>query len=100
MDRVPARAVAPVPAVDAGILVMAQRTAPLVPVREGGAYRALVRRVYAAPGHGAVAMAAHVVGRSRARAWSAAAGVGSTALTRTVTADQWAALHRIAGATA
>lgn len=100
VDRVPARAFAPVPAVDAGILVIARRTTPLVPVREGGAYRALVRRVYAAPGHGAVAMAAHVVGRSRARAWSTAAGVGPAALTRTVTAEQWAALHRVAGASA
>ncbi|WP_136707220.1 23S ribosomal RNA methyltransferase Erm [Agromyces sp. H66] len=96
VDRVPARAFAPVPAVDAGILVIARRATPLVPARERDAYRALVRRVFAAPGRGAVSMAAHVVGRSRARAWSAAAAVGPTSLTRTVTAEQWAALHRLA----
>lgn len=96
VERVPARAFAPVPAVDAGILVITRRAAPLVPVREERAYRALVRRVYAAPGRGAVEMAARIVGRSRARAWSAATGVAPNALTRAVTAEQWAALHRLA----
>ena len=96
VDRVPARAFAPVPAVDAGMLLVDRRPVPLVPLGESATYRSLVRRVYAAPGHGAVAMAARVVGRSRARAWSAEAGVGPNALTRAVTAEQWAALHRLA----
>lgn len=96
VDRVPARAFAPVPAVDAGLLEVERRAAPLVPVREAGDYRTLVRRVFAARGRGVVAMAERVVGAPRSRAWAAERGIEPDALPRTVTAEQWAALHAIA----
>lgn len=96
VGRVQARAFAPVPSVDAGILVVTRRTMPLVPVHETTAYRALVRHVFAAPGRGAVAMATSVVGRSRSRAWAAVTGLASDARVPAVTAEQWAALHGIA----
>jgi 23S rRNA (adenine-N6)-dimethyltransferase len=96
VERVPARAFTPVPAVDAGILVISRRTTPLVPVREAGAYRSLVRRVFAAPGRDATAMAGRVVGRSESRAWAVSNGLQPNTLLRAVTAEQWAALHSIA----
>jgi 23S rRNA (adenine-N6)-dimethyltransferase len=96
VERVPARAFAPVPAVDAGILVISRRATPLVPVREATAYRSLVRRVFAAPGRDAIAMAARVIGRSESQAWAVSSGLRPSALVRTVTAEQWAALHSFA----
>jgi len=55
-----------------------------------------VRRVFAAPGRGAVAMAARVAGGSRSRAWAASTGLASDAHIRAVTAEQLAAMHGIA----
>ena len=94
--RIPARAFRPSPSVDAGLLHIERRASPLVPPSESGPYRDLVRRVFGAPGHGAVAMAGSVLGQARARAWAREAGLGGGVLTRAVTAEQWAALHRIA----
>ncbi|WP_173923843.1 23S ribosomal RNA methyltransferase Erm [Agromyces sp. Marseille-P2726] len=98
LRRIPARAFAPVPSVDAGLLHLERRTSPLVPVSESRAYRHLVRRVFAAPGRGAVAMAGSVGGRRIATAWARDAGVATNALVRSITAAQWAALHRISTA--
>lgn len=95
VERIPARAFAPVPAVDAGILVITRRATPLVPAREARAYRSLVRRVFAAPGRDAIAMAGRVVGRSRSHDWALSSDLEPHVLVRAVTAEQWAALHRI-----
>lgn len=96
LRRIPARAFAPVPSVDAGLLEIRRREAPLVPVEHAERYRRLVRRVFSAPGRGPVQMAAAVVGRARAKRWAARAGVDHDALIRRITAEQWASLYDIA----
>ncbi|WP_300017329.1 23S ribosomal RNA methyltransferase Erm [Pseudonocardia sp.] len=87
--RVPSAAFRPRPAVDGGLLVVRRREFPLVPERERGAYRALVRAAF---GGDRVAAALRSRG-PRIRGLVAAAGLGS-ARPRDLTADQWAALHR------
>jgi 23S rRNA (adenine-N6)-dimethyltransferase len=96
LRRIPARAFSPAPSVDAGLLHLERRTSPMVPVSESRAYRHLVRRVFGARGRGAVAMAANVVGTQAAQEWARGTGVETSALVRSVSAGQWAALHRIA----
>jgi 23S rRNA (adenine-N6)-dimethyltransferase len=98
LRRIPARAFAPVPSVDAGLLEIRRRETPLVPVAQAERYRRLVRRVFAAPGRDAVQMAGVVVGRPQARRWAARAGVEHHALVRRVTAEQWASLYTITAA--
>jgi 23S rRNA (adenine-N6)-dimethyltransferase len=46
--RVPAKAFRPAPSVDAGVLVVARRSRPLVPRAETDAFRALLRRSFSA----------------------------------------------------
>ena len=93
--RIPATAFSPVPAVDAGLLEITRRDAPLLPVAEAGPYRRLLRRVFAAPGRSAVPMAGAVVGMPLARRWALESGIDRDVLVRRITAEQWAALHRL-----
>jgi 23S rRNA (adenine-N6)-dimethyltransferase len=46
--RLPATAFRPVPSVDAGVLVVAKRQAPLLPLAEAGAFRAVLRTSFSA----------------------------------------------------
>ncbi|MET0187842.1 MAG: 23S ribosomal RNA methyltransferase Erm [Pseudonocardia sediminis] len=97
-DRVPARAFRPVPAVDAGVLEIVRRRAPLVPVVERAAYRRLVTAVFAGRGRGVVEIAARVTGRAVVRRWADEHGLTGAALPRDLDAEQWAGLHALAGA--
>lgn len=97
-DRVPARAFRPVPAVDAGVLEIVRRPAPLVPEAERAAYRRLVTAVFGGRGRGVVEIAARVTGRSVARRWADENGLRGTVLPRDLDAEHWARLHALAGA--
>ncbi|RGE17653.1 23S ribosomal RNA methyltransferase Erm [Leucobacter sp. wl10] len=97
--RVPARAFRPVPGVDGGLLDISRRGAPLVPVAERNAYERFVRRVFTARGHGLGQILQRGLGLPRAMSASALreAGLPASALPRDITAQQWAALWRVAG---
>lgn len=89
----------PVPAVDAGVLEIVRRPAPLLPAAERAAYRRLVTAVFGGRGRGVVEIAARVTGRSVARRWAEESGLGGAALPRNLDAEHWARLHALARAT-
>lgn len=95
--RVPAHAFAPRPSVDAGILAIGRRDAPLVPVAERARYDRFVRAVFTGSGRGIAAIlrsrrfpdVASVLDRS---------GIRRDALPRDLDPKQWAVLWHAAGA--
>lgn len=96
LERVPARAFRPVPAVDGGLLRIRRRPRPLVRERDG--YQRLVRRVFTARGRGLPDILRRT-GRFAPDAlggWLAANGVTPRTLPRDLTAAQWASLWALA----
>lgn len=82
-DRVPARAFAPRPGVDGGILAIHRRGQPLLPPAQRRQFHALVHRVYTGPGRGLTQILAPntTLGPSHlAAAWLVRHRIAATAL--------------------
>lgn len=92
--RVPACAFSPRPSVDAGILSIRRRAAPLVSPADRRFYEQFVRAVFTGTGHGIDQILASVAGmpRSSRRDLLDEAGVPPTALPRDLKPGQWAAV--------
>lgn len=93
--RVPASHFRPRPSVDAGILVMRRRDAPLVAMSERTRYASFVHDVFTGKGRGISEIVSRVVGRRRAAACPGIlreAGIPGRALPRQLDAGQWATL--------
>jgi 23S rRNA (adenine-N6)-dimethyltransferase len=95
--RIPAAAFRPVPAVDAGLLLMERRSDPLVQAVQRTDYQDFVRQVFQAPGRGVTEMIART-GRVRsgeAREWARLNRIPARALPKDLSAEQWAGLWRL-----
>src|SRR5699024_8131884 len=92
--RVPATAFAPMPSVDAGLLVIERRPTPLVPPGERRKYERFVRAVFTGRGSGFVQIVARAGAMSQDRAGAAvqAAGIRHRSLPRDLSPQQWARL--------
>lgn len=92
--RVPAWGFSPRPSVDGGLLSIARRGSPLVPVAQRPAYEGLVRSMFTARGStlDAVVATAGRVTRSRARRALEAAGASTRRLPRDLGPEEWARL--------
>jgi 23S rRNA (adenine-N6)-dimethyltransferase len=93
--RVPARAFAPVPSVDGGILVIRRRPRPLVALEDQADYQDLVRQVFTGPGRGFPALLRAQVPAPAVRAWMARQHLGARSLPRDLSDDDWASLFRL-----
>ncbi|WP_182348211.1 23S ribosomal RNA methyltransferase Erm [Tomitella gaofuii] len=93
-SRVPATAFAPMPSVDAGLLVIERRPTSLVPPGERRDYECFVRAVFTGRGSGFARIVARAAGMGQGRARSAvrAAGIRQHSLPRDLSAQQWARL--------
>lgn len=98
--RIPARAFTPSPGVDAGLMSVERRTAPLLPESSMSSYRAFVHAVFTGRGRGIRDIANRVLGGRRASSslqrWLRSEKLPPTALPRDLTADQWVTLYRTA----
>ncbi|KAA9143497.1 23S ribosomal RNA methyltransferase Erm [Microbacterium lushaniae] len=97
--RIPSHAFTPRPGVDAGLLRIQRRTAPLVPLAERGAYSAFVRRVFTGRGRTLMRLVTNAAPGSSPQAVGdalARAGVPSSALPRDLRPAQWADIWRAA----
>lgn len=97
--RVPARFFSPMPGVDGGLLRVARRRSPLVPLAQRRDYERFVRAAFTGRGSG---MARVIRGAARsdltaARRAVADAGLSDRALPRDLAPEQWAALWRTLG---
>lgn len=94
VGRVPARCFAPVPSVDGGLLTIARRADPLVPVAERRAYGAFVAAVFTGRGGSLERVAARAARRDprAVRRVLAASGVRPHALPRDLAPEQWVRL--------
>lgn len=93
--RVPSAHFRPRPTVDAGILVMKRREAPLVDWSERERYASFVHDVYTGKGRGIGAIVTGIIGRRRSRACVdvlRVAGISEFALPKQLDATQWATL--------
>ncbi|MEV8170146.1 23S ribosomal RNA methyltransferase Erm [Microbacterium sp. NPDC077486] len=92
--RVPAWGFSPQPSVDGGVLSVARRGSPLVPVSERRPYEAFVRAVFTGRGSSltAVVASAAQIPSSRARRAVADAGADGRRLARDLRPEHWAAL--------
>lgn len=97
LERVPARAFRPVPAVDGGLLGIARRPRPLVRDRAG--YQRMVRQVFTGRGRGLpdiLRRTGRLPAGDLAR-WVADNGVTGRTLPKDLTATQWASLWARSG---
>jgi 23S rRNA (adenine-N6)-dimethyltransferase len=95
--RVPARAFRPMPSVDGGLFSMTRRASPLV-TGNRSPYQDFVRQVFSGPGRGLLDILRHT-GRfagSTPHEWLRNEHLTPYALPKDLTADQWAALWRLA----
>nr|WP_301125438.1 23S ribosomal RNA methyltransferase Erm [Streptomyces cacaoi] len=98
VERVPAAAFRPRPGVDGGLFTLTRRPVPLLEPDERAEYQEFVRRIFTGPGRGVeeiVARAARRPPRTALRSWLRDQGIRPTALPGSLTAGQWAALHRL-----
>jgi 23S rRNA (adenine-N6)-dimethyltransferase len=97
--RVPARAFRPMPSVDGGLLTMTRRGTPLIEGRRAP-YQDFVRRVFTGPGRGVGEILDRTgrFARPALREWLRTERLAPYALPKDLTADQWAALWRLAAA--
>ena len=93
VDRVPARAFRPVPAVDGGLLEVTRRSEPLVDDR--AAYQSLVAGVFSGRGRGVLEVVRRRHGQSVADRWAARHGVTRHHLPRDLDAAQWVGLQAL-----
>ena len=93
--RIAAAAFVPRPSVDAGLLVVTRRAAPLVQARTD--YQRWVRAVFTGRGSGLPRILAGAGGVSvrEAQAWCAGQGLTSRALPRDLDAEQWVDAYRL-----
>ncbi|OKL50747.1 23S ribosomal RNA methyltransferase Erm [Buchananella hordeovulneris] len=98
--RVPARAFAPRPGVDGGILTVHRREHPLLPLAQRHQFHALVHRIFTGPGRGlAQILARHTsLGSPQAaQAWLRRRGVPSTGLPKDMPVEAWVDLFKTTG---
>lgn len=98
--RVPARAFAPSPGVDGGILTIRRRTDPLLPEVQRARFQALVHRVYTGPGRGlgqVLARSTSLGTPEAARTWLRRHGITPSALPRSLSTDAWVDLFKTTG---
>lgn len=90
--RIPASAFTPRPSVDAGVLTITRRYAPLIPPARRRDYAAFVHAVFTGRGHGLPEVLAGVAPKHRraeARRWAAGRGRRGTPLPRDLSAEDW-----------
>lgn len=93
LERVPASAFRPVPAVDGGILEIRRREVPLV--AERAAYQSLVGDIFSGRGRGVLDVVRRRLGPSVADRWASRHHVRRRDLPRDVDAAQWAGLYHL-----
>jgi 23S rRNA (adenine-N6)-dimethyltransferase len=98
--RIPGSAFTPSPGVDAGLMSVDRRTAPLLPREAGSAYRAFVHAVFTGRGRGLHDIVGRVLGGKKAssslQGWLRTENLRPAALPRDLTAEQWVSLFRTA----
>lgn len=92
VQRIPAASFRPLPSVDAGLMTMHRRPAPLV--AEQRAYQAFVKQVFQSPGRGLAEIIPRTgrVGRADLHAWLRRNRVPMRALPKDLTAEDWVEL--------
>jgi 23S rRNA (adenine-N6)-dimethyltransferase len=93
--RVPARAFAPMPSVDGGILVIRRRAAPLLDPADRSGYQEFVREAFTGRGRGLPAILRRHLSERIIRAWMVGQGHHPRTLPRDLHADDWVALYRL-----
>jgi 23S rRNA (adenine-N6)-dimethyltransferase len=90
-QRVPSTAFSPRPSVDAGLLTVTRRSAPLLPHDRRKPYAAFIHAVYTGRGHGLLAVICRATGRTSAevRPWMSASALRGNQLPRDLNAAQW-----------
>ncbi|GGA00122.1 23S ribosomal RNA methyltransferase Erm [Nesterenkonia alkaliphila] len=93
--RVPATAYTPAPSVDAGIITITRRAAPLLPWKERKQYGGFVHRVFTGPGRGVGQILRSATGSDQKQIgqWLGELGIRKTALPKELTAEQWAGIY-------
>lgn len=86
LQRVPAAAFQPMPAVDGGLMTIVRRADPLVAAADRREYQAMVHRVFTGRGRG--------IGQILRRQGLTGNDIRPSALPRDLTAAEWAALFR------
>ena len=98
--RIPSSAFTPSPGVDAGLLVMAKRRKPLLPLQRRSAYRTFVHSVFTGKGKGIRDIVERLLrglsASAALRCWLHAEGLQPAALPRNLTAEQWTGLFVLA----
>lgn len=96
--RVPASAFTPRPGVDAGLLTITRRSAPLVDPVLRPRYQAFVHAVFTSRGHGLPQILPRVAGagaKAAVRKWLAAQRFRGTPLPRDLSPEQWCAIFAV-----
>ena len=95
-DRVAARCFRPMPSVDGGILSIARRGSPRLPIERRRDYERFVRATFTSRGRGLAMIVQSVAGidRFETNALLGNLGIAASALPRDLTPAQWAALWR------
>jgi 23S rRNA (adenine-N6)-dimethyltransferase len=96
IERVPARAFRPVPAVDSGVLRIRRRKGALLPDAERRDYQRFVAAVYTGRGAGLAGILRPYLGRTELRHWAREHDVNLAGLPTDLSARQWVALYRAA----
>jgi 23S rRNA (adenine-N6)-dimethyltransferase len=94
-SRVPARAFAPVPTVDGGILVTRRRHDPPIRLEERPAYQEMVRQVFTGRGRGLPAILHRRLPERDVRRWMIQQHLGGQTLPRDLKAEDWVSLFRV-----
>lgn len=98
--RVAASAFRPRPTVDGGILVVARRAEPLLPLGDRSAFQQLTRRVFTGPGRGlaeVLARAGAFGSTQQARQWLRARAVAPDGFPTSLSTASWVDLFRASG---
>lgn len=98
LQRVPASAFTPQPAVDGGLLTVVRRSRPLVPAKDRRHYSAFVHAVFSGKGRGIKQVLTRVAPascRTRMQKWLSTQGLSPYALPRDLTPAQWAELYAL-----
>jgi 23S rRNA (adenine-N6)-dimethyltransferase len=93
--RVPARAFAPMPSVDGGILVIRRRAVPLLGAEDRPGYQGFVRDAFTGRGRGLPAILRRHLSERVVRSWMMGQGRNPATLPRDLAADDWVALYRL-----